>query len=889
MTGFTDDQASSKSTYSAFNFGGLSDVSGGATWVIVDSDGSLNNANGATGGTRPFLLSEYSPVINNSHELQLMALNLNGAYTGGESFDADDTRPQTAGAADMWSSAGFVPIGGNHAASAFTGSVTGLFVGQLYINDTTNTDVGLFGVLGSGASLNEVIVDGTVSSSAGNYVGVVAGSTAGTLNIVGANGTVSANASADLGGVAGLNTGTVTDGRNTAKLTGGRYSGGLVGENMGAITGSVDSEGGDVSGALLEAGGLVGDNGYGATIATSYAEGAVSGGVLSASPGGGTDVGGLVGFNAGQISASYATGAVSGGGDLGGLVGFNAGPITSSYATGAVTGAGNGNVGGLVGVNGGDMASVGSISDAYAIGAVSGASNDSVGGFVGESDGDISTSYATGAVSAQAGATPQYLGGFAGAAPPDAATFTDTYFDSQTTGQSVGVGDDTGAVGVTGLTTAQFMNPASFTGSGWSFGGLGSGANWVIVDADGSLNGSNGATRPFLTSEYSTTIDNAHQLQLMALDLNGDYVFGGDVDASATADTNPSGLWSTAGFVPIGYAGTPFTGTLNGRGGGEVDGLTINTSANYVGLFGVTGPSAVLKDFYLEEVAITGGQIVGAVVGANEGSISSVAVESGTVTGSTFTGGIAGYNTGALSDVIALETVNGGDLTGGVVGSNDVGGTITGSSAFNTVTGTGDWVGGLAGYNNGVIVDSLANGTVGGNQLVGGLVGSANTQSSISVSYAESTVTGSDQIVGGLVGYNAGAIANTYAIGSVQGADRVGGLVGFNDNGASVATSYADASVMGGDGATQLGGFAGYDVGSITFGYFNADDAGSVPGVGASPNADADNAGAVTANGNTVGRDPTLQQNYAGFDPSIWTFSPMDDEPRLTDSPLLER
>lgn len=87
----------------------------------------------------------------------------------------------------------------------------------------------------------------------------------------------------------------------------------------------------------------------------------------------------------------------------------------------------------------------------------------------------------------------------------------------------------------------------------------------------------------------------------------------------------------------------------------------------------------------------------------------------------------------------------------------------------------------------------------------------------------------------------------------------------------------------GGDGATQLGGFAGYDVGSITFGYFNADNSGSVPGVGASPNASADNAGPVTANGLTVGRDPTLQQNYAGFDPNIWTFFPGVEEPTLTE------
>ena len=138
------------------------------------------------------------------------------------------------------------------------------------------------------------------------------------------------------------------------------------------------------------------------------------------------------------------------------------------------------------------------------------------------------------------------------------------------------------------------------------------------------------------------------------------------------------------------------------------------------------------------------------------------------------------------------------------------------------------------------------------------------------------------------MGYNAGKIANTYAIGTVQGTDRIGGLVGFNDYGASIGTSYADVMVTGSNGATQIGGFAGYDVGSITFGYFNADDAGTTVGVGTSPNAATDNGGAVTANGNSVGRDPTLQQNYAGFDPNVWTFNPGVDEPSLTDGLQLE-
>ena len=130
-------------------------------------------------------------------------------------------------------------------------------------------------------------------------------------------------------------------------VTGGRNSGGLVGQNSGTIvvsyaTGSVTSS--DASGG---AGGLVGQNS--GTIVASYATGTVT------SSGASGDAGGLVGQNSGTIVASYATGSVTSSGasgDAGGLVGQNSGTIVASYATGSVTSSGvSGRAGGLVGSN----------------------------------------------------------------------------------------------------------------------------------------------------------------------------------------------------------------------------------------------------------------------------------------------------------------------------------------------------------------------------------------------------------------------------------------------------------------------------------------------------------------------------------------------------------
>ncbi len=117
------------------------------------------------------------------------------------------------------------------------------------------------------------------------------------------------------------------------------YVGGLVGNNLGAITASYAT--GQVSG-YTRVGGLVGAN-YG-SVRTSHATAQVSGS---------QSVGGLVGRNLGDAItvASYATGAVSGIGAVGGLIGYEGGnTVRASYASGRVSGLEA--IGGLVGALG---------------------------------------------------------------------------------------------------------------------------------------------------------------------------------------------------------------------------------------------------------------------------------------------------------------------------------------------------------------------------------------------------------------------------------------------------------------------------------------------------------------------------------------------------------
>jgi hypothetical protein len=137
-------------------------------------------------------------------------------------------------------------------------------------------------------------------------------------------------------------------GVTNVNITGRNCVGGLVGWNEGTITACYAT--GSVNGAGVEnwyIGGLVGLNFFG-TLTNCYAAGSVSGTDS-------TGVGGLVGDNElGTLTNCYSTGAVSGYGGVGGLAGWNSyGSLISCYATGSVSG-NSFDVGGLVGYSAGD-------------------------------------------------------------------------------------------------------------------------------------------------------------------------------------------------------------------------------------------------------------------------------------------------------------------------------------------------------------------------------------------------------------------------------------------------------------------------------------------------------------------------------------------------------
>ena len=94
-----------------------------------------------------------------------------------------------------------------------------------------------------------------------------------------------------------------------------------------------------------------------------------------------------------------------------------------------------------------------------------------------------------------------------------------------------------------------------------------------------------------------------------------------------------------------------------------------------------------------------------------------------------------------------------GDYVGGVVGYNN-NGTLTGCSVSGNVSGS-YYVGGVVGQNYGTVTGCYAACNVSGRNYVGGVAG-YNNYGTLTACYASSTVTGTGNFVGGVVGYNLG-------------------------------------------------------------------------------------------------------------------------------------
>ena len=146
----------------------------------------------------------------------------------------------------------------------------------------------------------------------------------------------------------------------------------------------------------------------------------------------------------------------------------------------------------------------------------------------------------------------------------------------------------------------------------------------------------------------------------------------------------------------------------------------------------------------------------------SQGKVSSVGLEGGNISGGDYVGGVAGRNEGTVKKCYNTGAVSGNNYVGGVVGSNE-------SLFFARVE------------------DCYNTGAVSGNQYVGGVVGSNYLMCYVLNCYSGGAVSG-NQYVCGVIGDNAGRVKNLYyavydsydtamtAVGGASDSDIVKGL-----------------------------------------------------------------------------------------------------------------
>ena len=190
----------------------------------------------------------------------------------------------------------------------------------------SNDYTGLFGRIGSGGTVKDVVLEGVQITSD--------------------------NSSGYAGGVAGDSWGTIENCSVSGSVSGTTFAGGVVGSQRGgSITGCNSSA--TVKGVIF-AGGIAGETNSGASLTGCYATGDVT---VENDGTNNSHAGGVVGYNGGgTLTACYATGSVTGSGSgtiyVGGVTGSNNfGILTACYHAKEDVSGPTGTTGGVAGRN----------------------------------------------------------------------------------------------------------------------------------------------------------------------------------------------------------------------------------------------------------------------------------------------------------------------------------------------------------------------------------------------------------------------------------------------------------------------------------------------------------------------------------------------------------
>jgi hypothetical protein len=398
----------------------------------------------------------HTTAISNLTELENMANDLTGNYYLTGDIDASATSGGGYNGGKGWE-----PIGSSFPTDEFEGTFDGCgyTISDLYINDDTEINVGLFGATGSSAVIANVTLS-NVDITGRRYVGALVGSVWQT-DVYNCH-----------------STGTVTLAGTTPYGIGGivGYAGNAAGEG--------DADFYDCTTSCTVAGGSGNDVGgfIGLTTNDFYAHNCSASGAVSST---GEGVGGFLGdavATTPNCDDSSATGDVTGGNDVGGFVGNAGGGLFERcFATGDVTASdSDGEAGGFSGDGGLQF------TDCYAWGDVTGGSTTGyAGGFSGDGGTNYYQCYSIGTTTANT------EGGFSA----NTGSMNDCYWDKEASGDTTSSGTANPPTEFEGRTTSSMKTEGDYadtwdydtvweittTAVSWTDSSVGIGSNSVCV------------------------------------------------------------------------------------------------------------------------------------------------------------------------------------------------------------------------------------------------------------------------------------------------------------------------------------------------------------------------------------------------------------------------
>ena len=197
-----------------------------------------------------------------------------------------------------------------------------------------------------------------------------------------------------------------------------------------------------------------------------------------------------------------------------------------------------------------------------------------------------------------------------------------------------------------------------------------------------------------------------HDLDAVRDSPGSDYLLMNDLDSitSGYQELASPAANGGKGWQPI---ERPFAESFDGQGYEIRDLFVSRPDERNVGLFGLVCEEGVIQNVGLMNLAVTGNEYVGGLVGENLNGTVRDCYSNGNVVGDRHIGGLVGWNWGSVSNSYAAGSVSGSGYGGGLVGDNS--GTVSNSYSTGSVT-VLSYVGGLLGCNRlGTVSNSYYN------------------------------------------------------------------------------------------------------------------------------------------------------------------------------------